>query len=179
MPAVRFRAARALLAAAACLVPSAVSLNAQDVEAEGAAAAPPPVEVAPPFTPPPIQPTFWDWITARPIAQKKALAKTDPLLRPPFAGAPVDTPKGLAAKIKAIELDAANRIEAVQYLGTVDCVAFPEAQAMLIQVIQEDPFEPVRYEAVMALQLMLTRGAAAGGNPNCDCEGCEQRRELI
>ena len=180
MPAFRFRSLGEIVLIAACVAAGAGVLAAQDVEVNVEAAAPPPaVELAPPFTPPPIQPTLLDWLTARPIAVKKELAKTDPLLRPPFAAAPVDTPKGLAAKIKAIELDSQNRIEAVRYLGTVDCVAFPEAQAMLIQVMQEDPFEPVRYEAVMALRMMLARGSAAGGNPDCDCEGCEARRDLV
>lgn len=180
MLAFRFRSWSDVVLIAACVVAGAGgALRAQDVEVEVEAAAPPPVEVAPPFVPPPIQPTLLDWLTARPVAVQKELAKTDPLLRPPFAGAPVDTPKGLAAKIKAIELDSQNRMEAVRYLGTADCVAFPEAQGMLIQVMQEDPFEPVRYEAVMALRLMLARGAAAQGNPDCDCEGCEARRDLV
>lgn len=81
------------------------------------------------------------------------------LLKKPYCEAPPDTPKGLAHKIKCEELDAPNRIAAVQYLGTVDCVAYPEARDMLIQTLQEDPLESVRLAAARALKVMLSRGA--------------------
>lgn len=100
---------------------------------------------------------------------------TDKLLKPPFAEAPEGSLKALAAEIRESELDVRNRIRAVRYLGTVDCVAFPEARQMLIKTMQTDPFEPVRYEAVMALSMMLTRGAE--NQDNCECNYCRQANE--
>ena len=64
----------------------------------------------------------------------------------------------MAAGIRAVQLDVPNRIKAAAYLGTVDCVTYPQAQTMLIATMQEDPSEEVRYEAVMALRMMLSRG---------------------
>src|SRR5690606_6272426 len=123
-------------------------------------------------------PTRRDWFSARPIARRLKLKQTDPLLRPPFAGAPVDSLKGMAAGIRAVELDAPNRVRAARYLGTVDCVTYPQAQEMLILAMQEDPSEEVRYEAVLALRLMLSRCQDLAGNPNCSCESCCQKRQL-
>jgi YHS domain-containing protein len=151
---------------------------------QGAAAAQDgPVPTAPPFNPPQLQPSLLDFLTGKPVAEMMKLSKTDPLLRPPFAGAPIDTPKGLAADIKAKELDVPNRIAAARYLGTLDCVAFPEARQMLIAMALEDPFEPVRYEAVMALRVMLSRGME---NPQrsahiagCGCQHCKEREKQV
>ncbi len=141
------------------------------------------IATAPPFNPPQLTPSLLDFLTGAPIATQCKLSKTPLLLQPPFAGAPIDTPKGLAADIKAKELDVPNRIAAAQYLGTLDCVAFPEARKMLIAMALEDPFEPVRYEAVMALRIMLARGM---DNPNraahiagCGCDKCKEREESI
>jgi YHS domain-containing protein len=141
------------------------------------------VATAPPFNPPQLTPSLLDFLTGQPIATQCKLSKTPLLLQPPFAGAPIDTPKGLAADIKAKEVDVPNRIAAAQYLGTLDCVAFPEARKMLIAMAMEDPFEPVRYEAVMAIRIMLARGmdnprrsAHAAG---CGCEKCKAREKDI
>jgi YHS domain-containing protein len=128
---------------------------------------PPPGEGAPVFVPPQLQGSLCDFLLAMPIAEMKAKAALDPLQRPPFAGGSIKEPKGLAAQIKAIELDQAYRIQAIRYLGTVDCVAFPEAQAVLVKTMLEDPFEEVRYEAVLALSIMLARGS--------DLESIEQQ----
>ena len=141
------------------------------------------VPTAPPFNPPQLSPSLLDFLTGQPVALNKKLAKTPLLLQPPFAGAPIDTPKGLAADIKAKEVDVPNRIAAAQYLGTLDCVAFPEARQMLLAMAQEDPFEPVRYEAVMALRVMLMRGMdnpdRAAHIAGCGCEKCKDREKQI
>lgn len=136
-----------------------------------------PIPPSPEFVPPDIKATKADARTAKPIAVMKKLAKMNPLLRPPFAGAPVDSLKGMASGIKAVELDAPNRILAVQYLATVDCATYPQAQEMLIATMQEDPIEEVRYEAVMALRTMLSRGC---GNleTECQCDTCSHRKKV-
>lgn len=58
------------------------SLGGTAVAADGS-----PVPPAPEFTSPNIQPTFMDWLTAKPVALTRKLKATDPLQRPPFAGA--------------------------------------------------------------------------------------------
>lgn len=135
-----------------------------------------PVPPAPEFTSPDIKPTFMDWLTAKPIALTKKIKATDPLQRPPFAGAPPDSLKGMAAGIRGVQLDAPNRVKAAAYLGTVDCVTYPQAQAMLIATMQEDPSEDVRYEAVMSLRMMLSRGCS-NMDSECDCESCRGRKQ--
>jgi len=136
-----------------------------------------PIPPSPAFTPPPLTAAKADIRTGKPIATMKKLAKTNPLLRPPFAAAPVDSLKGMASGIKAVELDAPNRILAVQYLSTVDCATYPQAQEMLIQTMQEDPIEEVRYEAVMALRAMLSHGCC-NLETQCQCESCCQRQRI-
>ncbi len=127
-----------------------------------------------------IENTLLDFITGKPIAKKKAECKIDPLLKKPFAKADPKSAKGLAAKIRQQELDAKNRILAAQYLGTLDCQRFPEAQEKLIGLMQEDPFEEVRYEAVMALRMMLMRGMRADEDCNeCPCDECKARRKEL
>ena len=164
-----------LLAAAAALLLSPAAAPAQ-VE----------LEPTPPFEPPQLQPSLLDFLTGRPVSQRMEIAHTPELLQPEFAGAPLDSPKGLAAAIKALELDVPNRVAAARYLGTLDCVQFPEAKQQLIAMATEDPFEEVRYAAVMSLRVMLARGTdnpkrangwkAAGG---CGCQSCVERAEAI
>ena len=110
------------------------------------------------------------------MARSKKIRLTDPLQKPPFAGQPADSLKGMAAGIRAVQLDIPNRVKAAAYLGTVDCVTYPQAQKMLIATMQEDPAEEVRYEAVMALRNMLSRGC---GNmeTQCECESCSSRKK--
>jgi YHS domain-containing protein len=122
------------------------------------------VAKTPPFPQPNIKPTLPDFVTARPVAEQLQIMKSDPLQRPPFADQPLDTPKGLAAKIRAEELDVKNRVKAVAYLGTVDCAAYPEAQAMLIDALHNDKYEAVRYEAAKALRNMMTHGQCGSGS---------------
>jgi hypothetical protein len=64
---------------------------------------------------------------------------------------PADSAQGAAAKIKAEEAQAKARMEAVQYLGTVDCRYYPEAEAALINALRGDKTECVRSEAAKAL----------------------------
>ncbi len=131
-----------------------------------------------PFASPDIKPTFADWITARPIALAKKIRLTDPLLKPPFAGQPADSLKGMAAGIRAVQLDAPNRAKAAAYLGTVDCVTYPNAQKMLISTMKQDPAEEVRYEAVMALRNLLSHGCC-NMDTQCECESCQGRKQAV
>jgi hypothetical protein len=64
---------------------------------------------------------------------------------------PADTPAGAAARIKADEAAAKARREAVQYLATVDCHRWPEAEDALITALRVDRNECVRLEAAWAL----------------------------
>lgn len=137
-----------------------------------------PIPATPPFESPDIKPTFCDWLTATPVALAKKIRVTDPLLKPPFAGQPADSLKGMAAGIRAVQLDAPNRAKAAAYLGTVDCVTYPQAQAMLIATMQEDPSEMVRYEAVMALRTMMARGCS-NMDTHCNCESCRTRKNAV
>lgn len=136
-----------------------------------------PIPATPPFGSPDIKPTLCDWLTARPIALAKKVALTDPLQKPPFVGQPPDSLKGMAAGIRAVQLDAPNRAKAAAYLGTVDCVTYPQAQAMLIATMQEDPAEEVRYEAVMALRNMMSHGCS-NLDTECECEKCSGMKKV-
>jgi hypothetical protein len=83
-----------------------------------------------------------------------------------------------ATKIKVDEAGAPARRAAIQYLATVKCHYFPEAEAALIAALRCDRNEVVRYEAaqalakgccctsktVEALQLVVT-GSERDGNP--------------
>ncbi|QDT14249.1 hypothetical protein [Alienimonas californiensis] len=142
-----------------------------------------PIPPPPAYEPPQLTPSLLDFLTGRPIANQMKLATTPELLKPEFVFAPPDSPKALAAKVKALELDVPNRIAAANYLGTLDCVQFPEAKQQLLQMALEDPFEEVRYAAVMNLQAMLARGLdnpdRAGGfriddAGACQCQSCKK-----
>ncbi len=91
--------------------------------------------------------------------------KKDRLLKKPYHMDPEEGVKGLASKIRARELDIPNRIKAVKYLKDLDCVAFPEAKKMLVEVMMTDKWEPVRYEAARGLRDMLSRHSC---NPNAE-----------
>ena len=54
--------------------------------------------------------------------------------------------------------DGDKEIAAIDFLGTVDCYWYPEAQTVLIQSLKEDPRERVRYAAAKALRQQLQRG---------------------
>ncbi len=138
-------------AAALLVVAATVTVTSRADAQEGLA----PV---PPFEPAQLSPSLLDFVTGKPVATNCKSLFTNPLLRAPFAGQPLDSAKGLAAAIKAEKLDAKNRIKAVKFLGTVDCVTYPRAPQMLVTVLQTDRVEEVRYEAAKALREMLNRG---------------------
>lgn len=137
-------------------------------------------DTSPAFEQPNIKPTLRDFLSGRPIAERLRIRKTDELLRPPFAEKPVDSVKGLAASIRAEELDVCNRVKAAEYLGTVDCKAYPEAQEMLIDTMHNDKYELVRLAAAKALGNMLKRVPQQcrilAVNPDADLEGCPMKK---
>lgn len=57
----------------------------------------------------------------------------------------------VAAKIKQDEADAAARVAAVEYLGTVDCRHWKEAKVALLNALRGDRNECVRWAAAKAL----------------------------
>ena len=129
------------------------------------------------FEPKPIQGSLIDFLTGMPVSYQLQLLQTDPLLRPPFAGAPLDSAKGLAAKIKGQQLDAKNRIKALKFLGDVDCVEYPESQQVLVKHLREDPVEKVRLAAAKALEEQLSHGKDEKPNRRerrrkDTCKGC-------
>ena len=58
--------------------------------------------------------------------------------------------EAVAAKIQADEADAKARVAAVDYLGTVDCRYWKEAQIALLNALRADRNECVRYAAARA-----------------------------
>lgn len=113
----------------------------------------------------------------------------DRLLKKPFhmeaAEGDQGGPKGLASKIRARELDVPNRIAAIRYLANLDCAQFPEAKAMLLEMLspEKERWEEVRYEAALGLKKMLASSncsKAAGNGPQktkagqemCHCTNC-------
>ncbi len=59
--------------------------------------------------------------------------------------------EAVAGKIKQSEADAKARVEAIEYLGTVDCNRWKEARIALINGLRADPNECVRYAAARVL----------------------------
>ena len=150
----RFRhIVRISLAVTFLVAGTSTSVFAQGAFAGGAAP-----ETAPAFESPELTPSLLDFATGLPVANTIKELLTPKLLRKPFAGAPIDSAKGLAAKIKAQELDVKNRITAAEFLAEVDCRAYPNAQKQLIKLMIEDPSEEVRLAAVEALQVQFSRG---------------------
>ena len=155
-------------AAPAVAAPAAAAAKPAAAKAAAPAAAAKAPELSPEFAQPNLRSTLGDFLTNRPVAERIRIRKTDELLRPPFAKQPVDSPKGLAAKIRADELDVCNRVKATQYLGTVDCKAYPEAQEVLIKTMHEDKYELVRLAAAQALGVMLSRCSEEDRIMMCD-----------
>lgn len=60
-------------------------------------------------------------------------------------------PQGSAAQIKQDQLEAPQRLAAIQALGEVDCHWYPEAQAELLAALRSDRNECVRFEAAKIL----------------------------
>jgi hypothetical protein len=63
---------------------------------------------------------------------------------------PVTGAQGAAAKIKAEEAQAKAKIAAIEYLATVDCRYYPEAEAALINGLRAEKNECVRLAAAKA-----------------------------
>ena len=131
-----------------------------------------PVETAPAFESPDLSPSLLDFVTGLPIAKKVKELFTPKLLREPFAGAPVNSAKGLAAKIQAEQIDVENRITAAEFLAEVDCRAYPEAQQRLIDLILQDKSEEVRLAAAEAIQVQFSRGL------NCEKASKREKRRF-
>ena len=64
---------------------------------------------------------------------------------------PATSAQGAAAKIKAEEAQAKAKIAAIEYLATVDCRYYPEAEAALINGLRAEKNECVRLAAAKAL----------------------------
>src|SRR5205823_6287431 len=84
----------------------------------------------------------------------------------------------VARKIAQDEAGAKARIAAVEYLGTVDCHYWPEAEAALIQSLRTDRNDCVRFAAArvlgsgccctkstIAALLIVVTGSDKDGNP--------------
>ena len=141
-------------------------------------------EATPEFAEPPLSGSLWDFVTGMPISYNTKVLMTPKLLRPPFAGEPTDTAKGLAAAIKAQQIDAKNRVAAAEFLGTVDCIAYPESQEQLVGLIEEDPIEKVRYAAAKAIKEQFTHGKdrTPGRKQKRQfdqCRGCCGNQEIL
>ncbi len=67
------------------------------------------------------------------------------------AAGPPGSAASTAAAIQASEANAKARVAAIEYLGTVDCARWPEAQKALINGLRKDPNECVRFAAARAL----------------------------
>ena len=65
---------------------------------------------------------------------------------------PADSTEGAAARIQQNETNTQARVEAIRYLGTVDCNSWPEAEKALCDGLLFDRNECVRFEAALALQ---------------------------
>jgi hypothetical protein len=63
---------------------------------------------------------------------------------------PATSAQGAAAKIKAEEAQAKAKIAAIEYLATVDCRYYPEAEAALINGLRAEKNECVRLAAAKA-----------------------------
>jgi hypothetical protein len=64
---------------------------------------------------------------------------------------PADSAQGAAAKIKAEELQAKEKMADIEYLAKKDCKRYPEAEAALIAALRAEKNECVRYAAAKAL----------------------------
>ena len=145
-----------------------------------------PVATAPPFKPAPINGTLVDFMTGLPVSHTMQVMATPKLMRPGFAGEPVDTAKGLASKIKAKEVDVPKRVKAAKYLGKVDCQT-PDGQAaqlQLLDLVVKDEFEEVRLAAAKAFKEQFSKGC----NPNPSkkkqrrydtCRGCCNNTKVL
>ena len=73
------------------------------------------------------------------------------LKTPSLAELQAPGPVGAASQVKLDRANAEKRIEAVQYLGTVDCHVWPEAEQALVDALRGDRNECVRLTAAQVL----------------------------
>lgn len=133
---------------------------------------PPPVITAAPVVAAPAGGGFWSSVCAS-CAAKKAALSNSPLCKllknalgplsaltggivpgqvgPSAQDLAAPGAVGAAAKIKQDQKAAAQRRDAVRFLGTIDCHWFPEAEAGLVAALRVDRSECVRFEAARAL----------------------------
>lgn len=104
--------------------------------------------------------------SAAPIATATGTTTATPAASPMKAPEPLPTREDIArmiadgsyspaeiaaVKIKLDESQAKGRQAAVQYLATIDCHFYPEAEAGLIAALRADRIESVRFEAAQAM----------------------------
>lgn len=109
---------------------------------------------------------------------------------------------GLASQLKKEEKKAPLKIQAIKYLGTLDCQCYPEVVDALLDSL-EDCNEKVRYEALQALankckdkkcilsclhhdkkscgtdQCGVCDDCTNSNCPPCDCPGCMCQKKVI
>jgi len=98
------------------------------------------------------------------------------LKTPSLAELQAPGPVGAASQVKLDRANAEKRIEAVQYLGSVDCHVWPEAEEALIGALRGDRNECVRLAAAQVLlncccctkKVIKALTEAANGT---DCDG--------
>ncbi len=91
----------------------------------------------------------------------------------PGTGGPVQTAAAIAAQQKTV----GEKVAAIRYLATVDCLCYPEVVHSLL-ISLDDCAEEVRYEALLALRKSCGSACCAGGCdprtsaycPNCQCQ---------
>ena len=168
-----------------CVTTCSVALTTVGVaSAQTPPSAAQPVATAPPFKPAPINGTLVDFLTGLPVSHTVQVMATPKLMRPGFAGEPLDTAKGLAAKIKAKEVDVPKRVKAAKYLGKVDCQAFPDSQKQLLDLVVYDEFEEVRLAAAKAFKEQFSKGCDPNPSKRKQrrydtCRGCCNNVEVL
>lgn len=70
---------------------------------------------------------------------------------------------------EALGLDVRSRIALARRLAVSHTVAFPDIREALVTMALNDASEPVRYEAVLALQMALVRHAEGPGPVSAQC----------
>lgn len=112
-----------------------------------------------------------------PLGQLRSmLPGGDKLKTPTLAELQAPGPVGAAAQVKMDRVNAEKRMEAVAYLGTVDCHYWPEAEEALIGALRGDRNECVRLQAANVLlngccctkKVIKALSEAASGT---DCDG--------
>ncbi len=170
-----------------CVTTCSVALTTAGVaSAQAPPPAAPPVATAPPFKPAPIQGSLLDIVTGLPVSHTMQVMATPRLMRPGFAGEPVDTAKGLASKIKAKEVDTPKRVKAAKFLGKVDCQT-PDgksAQLQLLDLVVNDEVEEVRLAAAKAFKVQFSKGCDPSPSKKKQrrydtCRGCCNNVEVL